>query len=251
MTGGSAGLGAACVRWLAGRGFDVVSLDRDPPQPDAQGASGCDSRTGAVRHHQCDLADRDALDQALKTLVDEEPFDLVVLNAGISAAGRFEDIDTATQLAVLRINTEAPMVIAARLLGAKAVNPGAAMLFVSSLSHFTGYPGAAGYAASKDALAVYAKSMRKAAKARGVSITVAFPGPLRTAHAERYAPKGADASKRMDPDQAAHAILSDAISGRKTSIPGMPNRTFAIIGRLAPKPVTALMRRLIYAKLEG
>lgn len=246
VTGGSAGLGAACVRWLAGRGFDVVSLDRDPPQPDTQGAPV----SGSVRHHQCDLADRDALDQALKTLVDEGPFDLVVLNAGISATGRFEDIDTATQLAVLRINTEAPMVIAARLLSAKAINPGAAILFVSSLSHFTGYPGAASYAASKDALAVYAKSMRKAAKARGVSITVAFPGPLRTAHAERYAPKGADASKRMDPDQAAHAILSDAVSGRKTSIPGMPNRTFAIIGRLAPKPVTALMRRLIYAKLE-
>lgn len=251
MTGGSAGLGAACARWLAGRGFEVVSLDRDPPQPDTQGAPVSDSRTGSVCHHQCDLADRDALDATLETLVDDGPFDLVVLNAGISATGRFEDIDTETHLAVLRINTEAPMVIAARLLSAKAINPGAAILFVSSLSHFTGYPGAASYAASKDALAVYAKSMRKAAKACGVTITVAFPGPLRTAHAERYAPKGADASKRMDPDQAAHAILSDAVSGRKTSIPGLPNRTFAIIGRVAPKPVTALMRRLIYAQLEG
>lgn len=251
VTGGSAGLGSACVRWLCERGFEVVSVDRDPLPPETEGTTPAGPGSASVRHIQCDLGDRDATDRALAALVASGPFDLVALNAGISATGRFEEIDTAIQLAVLRINTEAPMVIAAHLLQARALNPGAAILIVSSLSHFTGYPGAAGYAASKDALAVYAKSLRKAAKARGVSVTVAFPGPLRTAHAQRHAPKGADASKRMDPDQAAQSILADALSGRKTSIPGVPNRIFAILGRLAPRPVTALMRRLIYAKLDG
>jgi short-subunit dehydrogenase len=150
----------------------------------------------------------------------------------------------------VRVNAEAPMIIAARLLGETALVPGAAMGFVSSLSHFTGYPGAASYAASKDALAVFAKGMRKAAKARGVSITVAFPGPLRTDHAERHAPKGADASKRMDPDQAREIDCGGRdIGPQKTSIPGTPNRVFAAIGRLAPKPITLLMRQLIYKRL--
>lgn len=246
VTGGSAGLGAACVRWLQAHDFHVVLLDRNPPA----GAGNVQPINGGGSHYiQCDLSDRAQLDRALGQITAEGPFDLVVLNAGISATGRFEAISLAAHLDVLRVNAEAPMVIAARLLEAQALRPGAAMAFVSSLSHFTGYPGAASYAASKDALAVFAKGMRKAAKARGVSITVAFPGPLRTEHAEQHAPKGADASKRMDPEKAAQAILTGAISGRKTVIPGLPNRVFAILGRIAPKPVTGLMHQLIYKRL--
>jgi short-subunit dehydrogenase len=141
------------------------------------------------------------------------------------------------------------MIIAARTLEAGALKPGGAIGFISSLSHFTGYPGAASYAASKDALAVFAASMRKVAMARGVTVTVAFPGPLRTAHAAQHAPKGADASKRMDPSKAAELILGDLAAGRKSSIPGRANRAVALAGRLTPKPLTALMRRLIYERL--
>ncbi|WP_417426936.1 SDR family NAD(P)-dependent oxidoreductase [Hoeflea sp.] len=245
VTGGSAGLGAAMAYQLAASGFEVLSLDRQ------KGAIQTpDAGEGTISHLDCDLSSRTELDRILPELIKRGPFDLVVLNAGISATGRFEKIDLATHLNVLRVNTEAPMVITARLLEEGGFTPGAALLLVSSLSYFTGYPGAASYAASKDALAIYASSVRKAAKARGVSITVAFPGPLRTDHAERHAPQGADASKRMVPDLAARLILADALSRRKNSIPGAPNRAFALIGRIAPKPVTALMRRLIYLRLD-
>lgn len=241
VTGGSAGLGAAVVRRLQAKGFDVVVLDRDHPRSDK----------APVGFVQCDLASRTQLDDVMPGLIAAGPYDLVFLNAGINATGHFEDLDAQAHIDVLRINTEAPMVIAARLLKESAFMPDAAMVFVSSLSHFTGYPGAASYAASKDALAIYAKSMRKFAKSKGVSLTVAFPGPVRTDHAARHAPKGADASKRMQPDLAASLILADAFAGRKTAIPGTANRAVAFLGKIAPKPVTALMRRLIYDKLSS
>lgn len=239
VTGGSAGLGAAIVRWLLDRGFDVVLLDRDQPR----------AASGPVDFVQCDLTSRDALDRVMPGLVGAGPFDLVVLNAGIKVTGRFEDMNAQAHIDLLRVNTEAPMVIAARLMEANAFTPGAAIVFVSSMSHFTGYPGAASYAAAKDALAIYAKSMRKVARSKGVTITVAFPGPLRTSHAEIHAPQGADASKRMDPDLAAGQIMEDTLAGRRNSIPGTRNRLFAAAGRVFPKPVTALMRRLIYQRL--
>ncbi|MDP3524402.1 MAG: SDR family NAD(P)-dependent oxidoreductase [Hoeflea sp.] len=241
VTGGSAGLGAAIVRRLTADGYGVVVLDRDEPPPDQRLADFL----------PCDLASRTELDRMLPDLIAAGPYDLVVLNAGISATGRFEAISAQAHLDVLRVNTEAPMVIAARLLEAGALRPGRAMVFVSSLSHFTGYPGAATYAASKDALAIYARSLRKVAKARGVTITVAFPGPLRTDHAEQHAPEGADASKLMDPDLAAGRIIADALAGRNTSIPGAGNRLVALAGRMFPKPMTAMMRRLIYDRLRG
>ena len=239
VTGGSAGLGAAMVRWLMDKEFEVVVLDLDRPPPSH----------GPVEFIRCDLASRSQLDQILPDLIEAGPYDLVVLNAGMNATGRFESLDAQAHVDVLRVNAEAPMVIASRLLEAQSLKPGAAMVFVASLSHFTGYPGAASYAASKDALAIFAHSIRKVAKSRGVTITTAFPGPLRTAHAERHAPEGGDADKRMDPDLAASVILADALAGRKTSIPGRRNRLFALAGRMFPKPVTALVRRVIYDRL--
>ncbi|MEM5471988.1 SDR family NAD(P)-dependent oxidoreductase [Hoeflea sp. AS60] len=240
VTGGSAGLGAAAVSWLQAREFDVVVLDQDRPW----------SEKAAVDFVHCDLASRTQLDNVIPKLIAAGPYDLVFLNAGINATGKFEAQEAQTHIDIMRVNAEAPMVIAARLLEAKAIRTGGAVVFVSSLSHFTGYPGAASYAASKDALAVYAKSMRQYAKSRGVTLTVAFPGPLKTDHAERHAPEGADASKRMEPDQAADLILTDACAGRRTSIPGKPNRFIAIVGRLFPKSATALMRHLIYSRLK-
>jgi len=239
VTGGSAGLGAAAVSWLKANGYVVVVLDREAPE-------GGD---GPVDYIACDLACRTGLDTVMPNLIAAGPYDLVFLNAGINASGKFENIAAGAHLDVIRVNAEAPMVITARLFEAGAVRSGGSMVFVSSLSHFTGYPGAASYAASKDALAIFAKSMRAYAKTRGIGLTVAFPGPLRTDHAERHSPQGADASKRMQPAEAAQLILADALAGRKTSIPGAANRVFATIGRITPKPVTALMRRLIYSRL--
>lgn len=239
VTGGSAGLGAAAANWLQANGYAVVLLDRE--RPDDDGA--------AADYIACDLTSRSELDAVMADLIAAGPYDLVFLNAGINASGKFENIAAGAHLDVIRVNAEAPMVITARLFEAGAVRSGGSMVFVSSLSHFTGYPGAASYAASKDALAIFAKSMRAYAKTRGIGLTVAFPGPLRTDHAERHSPQGADASKRMQPAEAAQLILADALAGRKTSIPGAANRVFATIGRITPKPVTALMRRLIYSRL--
>lgn len=240
VTGGSSGLGAAITRDLVRRGFEVLVLDVKQPE-DAD---------PAARLFDCDLASRQDLDEALPKLVDAGPYDLVVLNAGINATGRFEDIKAKRHTEVIRVNAEAPMVIAASLFEAKALSKGAAMGFVSSLSHFTGYPGAASYAASKDALAIFAKSMRKYAERKGMTITVAFPGPLRTAHAEKHAPAGAEAGRRMEPRLAARRIVDDTLAGRKTSIPGTGNRVFALAGRLFPKPATAIIRGLIYDRLK-
>lgn len=239
VTGGSAGLGAAAVNWLQANGYDVVVLDRDQPE-------GADNRVEFV---VCDLASRTELDTVLPELIAAGPYDLIFLNAGINATGRFESIDARAHIDVIRINAEAPMVITARLFEAGALRRGGSAVFISSLSRFTGYPGAASYAASKDTLAIYAKSMRSFAKTQGITLTVAFPGALKTDHAERHSPEGADASKRMQPGEAATLILTDALAGKKTSIPGPANRAFAMVGRLFPKPVTAVMRRLLYSKL--
>lgn len=242
VTGASSGLGAAFADLLEARGFHVVTLDRHEPDP-GTAASG-------RLHVTCDLADRDALDRMLPVLVAAGPYDRVLMNAGVSATGRLAAMPPEVLLRIVRVNAEAPMVMASTLLREGAVRAGGRIGFISSLSHFTGYPGAAAYAGSKDALAVYARSLSKPAARLGVSVSTIFPGPLDTPQAARHAPPGADASRRMAPAEAARRIVDAMEKGRRTIIPGAGPLVHAGLGRLFPGPVTAVMRRIIFEKLD-
>lgn len=239
ITGGSNGLGAALVQQLLGDSAEVISVDVKPGKT-----------VENLRQITCDLGNRDALDDAIPAILEGGPYDLVIFNAGISATGPFEKIPQHAHLKLLRINAETPMVLAAKLAGSGAMNTVSSMSFISSLSHYTGYPGAASYAASKDALAVYARSIRKSFAKQGISVSAVFPGPLRTGHAERHAPPGADVEKRMTPDEAAAEILKAIKSGKRTIIPGTRNRAIALAGRLVPSLITLQMRKMIFEKLD-
>lgn len=238
ITGGSAGLGRAIADWFAERGTSVVSVDlyaASEPAPN-------------LVHIECDLSSRQAVDRALPAILAAGPYSFAFLNAGASATGPFEELPTETIGKLMQLNAEAPILLASALMREQAISGG--ICFVSSLSHFTGYPGASTYAASKDAVAVYAKSARKPFARAGVSVTLACPGPLRTEHAARHAPEGADASRRMLPQQAAEAIIASTQKGRKLAIPGFGPKLFALAGRIAPQLVTRQMRKLIFEKLE-
>jgi short-subunit dehydrogenase len=151
----------------------------------------------------------------------------------------------------MAVNLTAPMVITARMLASSRIRPGGTVVLISSLSHFVGYPGAAVYAATKDGLASYARSLRVALAPQRIHVLVVFPGPTRTAHARRYSPDNSREDKRMPPAELAHQILQAVDRRQWTLIPGWNNRLFAIASRLAPSLVEQSMRKIIYEKLNG
>jgi short-subunit dehydrogenase len=237
ITGASAGLGAAFADNLAGQNVSILNLDR--------------AKSDRHQTFTCDLSNRTSLDAVLPHIINQGPFDWLILNAGASATGKFEELPVEAMLKLIRLNAEAPMVLASHLLANNAVAKGGHIVLTSSLSHFTGYPGAAAYAASKSALAVFGTSIRKAARAKGVTVTIAYPGPLATDHAARHAPTGTNAKARMAPDIAAAAILAAAKAGRKAAIPGLPNKIGALLGLLEPGLMTWAMRKIIYERLDN
>ena len=236
ITGAADGIGRALAQRLLGQGWTVVGVDRDAERAHAERRIGW---------HLADLASREELDLLSGLLADEEPFHLVVHDAGISCVGRFETSDLAAQEAVLAVNLRAPLLLTPALLAAGRLAPGGSLVFVSSLSHYVGYPGAAVYAATKDALASYGRSLSAALSARGAHVLTLFPGPTRTAHAARYAPPGADASRRMSPERVADAVLHALTKRRRRLVPGLGNRIAARLGRWFPGLMDRLMRRLL------
>jgi len=239
VTGAAAGLGREVARLLAGGGAQVTAIDRAPVPED----SGLDSR-------QCDLADRSAVDRLLDELKREAAFDWIVHNAGVSATGGFERLPETAYRTVLTLNCETPMVMTARMLEAGRIAAGGRVVFISSLSYHTGYPGGAVYGASKDSLTVYAKSIRKDLAKAEIGVTTVFPGPLRTGHAARHAPPQASAERRMDPAVLAEMIIRAARQGDRVLYPGLPARAGRLMGTLLPRLTTRFMRRVIFEKLD-
>ena len=246
VTGAANGLGRALTDQLLDAGYEVWAIDRDT---DALDSLAIKSR-GACKVILADLANPNSI-QRLLLDVSKIKFDVVILNAGISATGRFEEIPGAAYEKLIAINLTAPLIIAAGLMRQENMALKSRMIFISSLSHAVGYPGASVYAATKDGLAIYAKSIRKPFKKRGVGITTVFPGPIRTEHAQRYSPKGSKANKRMLPEDMARLILKAARKGKSELYAGKGAGAAKFFGKLAPNMMSKMMRRVIFDKLDS
>lgn len=237
ITGGASGLGAALVAACTARGDSVHVLDIMPPDcPD---------------WHKHDMAsDTPESWAALGTWLQAQgPFERVILSAGISATGRFERIALDSHHQVTAVNLTGPIRLVHMLLADGLIAPGGRLVLVASLSCHTGYPGAASYAASKDGMAGFARSLRAPLRKAGIAVQLVCPGPMDTPHATRYAPEGASAKGRMAPERAARAIL-DAPARRATIIPGGGPKLAALAGRIAPQAMTRLMGRVLFSRLK-
>jgi hypothetical protein len=226
ITGCAEGIGRALWENAEQRGWKLSGVDYAPCQ-DALLA---------------DLTSQAGLTDTGQFLQENLGIDLLVHNAGISAAGRFERLPWEEMQRVLDLNFLAPLVLTRGIL---AAGPQVQWIFLSSLSHQVSYPGAAVYAATKDGVAHFARSLRVA----GQSALTVFPGPVRTRHAERYSPDNTNAAKRMAPEILASKILSAACTKASFCIPGWKNRLISALAWWLPRIVEKGMLKAIYAKL--
>jgi short-subunit dehydrogenase len=241
VTGSGSGLGAAIVGKLLAAGYRVLGVD----------VVATDPLGNRFRPIEASIASNEGINRIAAVAAEEEKIDLLVHCAGISDVGPFEtrSLDRLDQ--VVKTNLTGPMQLTARMLGDGRLSVHASMVFVSSLSHFVGYPGAAVYAASKDGLAHYARCVGVALRSTGRHCLIVFPGPMRTPHAERYAPAGSDGRHRMDPQDVARKIL-DAIAHRSARlVVGRGARLAMVLGLIAPGLATTIMRRKLFERLRG
>ena len=249
VTGAAAGIGRALAERFGRAGHRVVGVDHDRERAEMTRKgwhrSGIDAR-----FLQADLSDPSEVASLVEELEQEGPLELVVHNAGTNCVGRFADSDWDAQRRVLELNLVTPLVLTARLLERDLVESGGALVFVSSLSRFVGYPGAAGYAATKDGLASYARSLRVALAPRGVHVMTVYPGPTRTEHARRFSPPGSSEDKRMAPEELAERVFRALQARRRTLVPGLANRVFAALGHALPRATERAMKRAILDRLD-
>ncbi len=247
ITGGADGIGRALVLAL-GRSWPVVIVDRDQARAEAT-ASNVHHQGGRARVLVADLLAPEAVAQVAQSFCDDTGLAGLVLNAGINHTGPFNTSPLAAQRQVFDLNLRAPVHLTAAALR-RGLARGGHLVALSSLSRYVSYPGAAVYAATKDALALLVRSLRPSLAPTGVNTLVVYPGPTRTAHARRYSPDNRREARRMSPEAVAADIVAALQARRPAVIPGLFNQLVAAAGVWLPDLVEAQMVRGLYRALS-
>lgn len=173
VIGGTSGIGLAVAEALTAEGARATIGGRRDDGTAIASAAGC----GFVA---VDIADEDAVAQALDTVKDESgPLDILVLNAGVAHAP--------VPIGDLK-STSARRVVDTNLLGAlwglkhgpDRMNDGGSIILTSSISAVMGTPFEGLYGATKAGVTALARSAAIDLGPRGIRVNAVQPGPTWT-----------------------------------------------------------------------
>jgi short-subunit dehydrogenase len=256
ITGGSRGLGFALAQDLIQRGAEVILLARDPGEL----RDACEKLGPHAHAIRCDVTSQTQLAQAIQSVIrDFGTIDTFIHNAGLISVGPFQSFTDRDFKNAVNLHLKTA-VTSVRLLQ-PVMNGGGRIAFISSIGGKVGLPHMSAYSATKFALGGFAEAVRPELAADGISLTVAYPGLMRTGSPPRATVKG-DAEHEflwfasadelplfsMAADRAARKILNAIIKRRSEIIVGWSAKALTLMRNLAPE-LTAISMRIANSAL--
>lgn len=222
VAGAAVGLGAEYARQIAGRGLDLVMLDRDPA-PLAAAAAAIRAAHGVGVHELVvDLARADLVEAVAAGLGTRE-IGLLVYNAAVGTVAPFLDLPPAQIDAMLAVNCRGPAQLARALAPAMVARGRGGIVLMSSMSGNVGSAQLAMYAGSKAFDLVFGDALWVELRPHGVDVLVVQPGSTRTPGWESSQPADGTTLPVMEPADVVHEAL-DALGVEPLVIPGELNR---------------------------
>ncbi|MDF2558880.1 MAG: oxidoreductase [Microbacterium sp.] len=179
VTGASSGIGAATVRALRARGWDVVGVAR---REDRLSALAAETGASAIA---CDLTDSAAVDALVTALEESGPVHaLVQVAGGARGTDRIEDASVDDWQWMFDANVLATQRLVSGLLPllrrAAEADGHADTLFVTSTAAQSAYAGGAGYNAAKAAEGMLVKVLRQELNGEPIRVVEVAPGMVHT-----------------------------------------------------------------------
>lgn len=192
VSGGSRGIGAACVRAFASEGARVAFFYH----ADTKAANAVASETGA-KAICCELSDpgnvRCGFSEAMEAL---GSIDVLVCNAGVSMIGLFTDMTDTQWRALMAVNLDAAAMLSREAAKRMISQKTGAILYIGSMWGKTGASCEVAYSASKAALRGLTMALAKELGPSGIRVNCVEPGVIDT-----------DMNASLDP--ATRAALAD------------------------------------------
>ncbi len=176
ITGGSRGIGEACVRAFSNLGDRVVFIYKNT---DDRAQALC-KETGAVCI-KADLSDRTSAFSAMNSALDVlGGVDILVNNAGVSHIGLFGDMSEEEYKRVVGTNFDAAVYCAQATLPYMIREKSGKIINISSMWGEVGSSCEVIYSASKAALIGFTKALAKEAGPSGINVNCITPGVIDT-----------------------------------------------------------------------
>lgn len=242
ITGAADGIGRALALRYAQAGYAITGIDINAGRA-AQTQAEIEALGVPAAFIQADLG------HDWTWVTDLAPADVFIHNAGVLQIGRFSKLSLAIQRTIVSVNLLAPLQITPRLVQQRKLYQDGSLVFISSLARYTGFPGGAAYAATKTALAHYARSLGVILTPHQHVLTV-FPGPVTTGMDQQYASDERSAQRRLSPAEAAGFIFQAQQKKRSLLLPGRGMRLVAALGQIAPGRLERYLKRTVYDQLE-
>ncbi len=175
VTGGSGDLGAALVRCLAGRGWEVHFTYRSRAEEALRLCTEVAKAGGAAQAHRLDVT------QAAEVVALAKEIGAVgalVNNAGLRKDGLLAMMSEASWDEVLDANLTGAYRVTKAFLRPMLSRRAGAVVNVASLSGILGLPGQANYAASKGGLIAFTKALAREVAPFGVRVNAVAPGMI-------------------------------------------------------------------------
>lgn len=248
ITGASGGIGKGIAEAAARQGWDLVLCARKTSGIEAFAADWRQRHGVQVTALAQDLSlpgGADALFEAVRARGIE--IDCLVNNAGIGVYGEFAQTSLDEELAMLRLNVEAPTVLAKRLLP-QLLARGGRILNIASIASFPPGPYLAVYYGSKAYLRSWSEGIAEELAARGVAVTAYCPGPVRTGFAERANARRSalfSGARLPDGDDVGRRAWQACMQGRRLVVDGFFNKLQVLAMRFTPRTLLAgIVRRV-------
>lgn len=220
LTGATGGLGRAIAKDLAEAGATVLLSGRSP---EALAELAAELPGAGHVTLPADLAEPGAAAALAAEALTAGAVDLLVANAGLPGTGWLPDVEDEDITRALRVNLEAPMVLARALAPAMVERGAGSLVFIASLSGKAASPRSSIYNATKFGLRGFAFGLRTDLGPRGVGVSVVSPGFIRDAG--MFAKSGARTPPGMGtsaPEEVAAAVLKAVRSGRTEIVVAPP-----------------------------
>ena len=177
LSGATGGIGRAIAEQLAGSGARLVLSSRRETELGELAAS----LPGGAAAHEVVVADLAEPGAAEGLVAEAGDLDALVANAALPASGLLTDLSSTHVARALRVNLEAPILMA-RELAPHLVSKGQGhVVLIASLAGKVGSPRAALYNATKFGLRGFAFGLREDLQAAGVGVSIVSPGFVREA----------------------------------------------------------------------
>ena len=200
VTGGSRGIGRACVHALCEEGATVAFVYRSQKEQAESLVGELSSAGHSVRAIQADVVDADAAHELVDRLVDEwGQIDILVNSAGVVRDGLFASMDNNDFRAVLDTNLIGTFNYCHAVVRPMMSKRRGSIVNISSIAAEFGNRGQVNYAASKGGIDGMTRCLAKELAGRKVRVNSVAPGMIETDMSEAVRNLAGDRIKQMIP----------------------------------------------------